>query len=125
MDCACIDIDLDEDGGRILSDVMLKARKRYQCEECQQWIEVGEKYSRESWADGRKVYMHRMCEGCRSVRDNLFCSWYYGMIWRLLEDEIIASDGDISQTAIGHLTPWARDKVCDMIEQYWDEWATE
>jgi len=57
---------------------------------------------------------------CHSVTEHLFCSWYWGQVWEML-NERIQETGEISWGKIAKLTQAAREKVCDMIEKIWED----
>lgn len=120
MECACIEVDYDG-ASELLSDTTPTARKAHKCCECYRIIPVGEQYRRESLAGDGTIDTYKTCLDCISVRNEFFCSWYYGMVWDDLACYIGDSDGDISESAIASLTPAARERVCRMIESCWEE----
>jgi len=122
MDCSCIYVEPEDGFVTVSSDQIIKrSRKNHKCDECRQVINLGESYRKEVFIfEGFNV--HRTCNTCLSVRETFFCDGIiYGEMWYLLREEIAIIDGDINQTCIASLIPSARNKVCDMIEKYWDD----
>ena len=121
MDCYC-QIDAYDDCGDCGNDNVAtyrKARKKHLCEECGRTIVPGEKYERFiKFYDG-SVYVYKTCLDCISVRDVLFCSWIFGQIWEDVRGQII--HGNIPEACITKLTKGARDKVCDMIDEWYED----
>ena len=123
MKCACTVSMGDEDERCILIEVRTpKARKFHSCDECHRLIHPKEEYRREILKYGSKFFHHKYCDNCLSIREVFFSSgWYYGMMWEQMTDFIGNVDGDISVSCLKMLTPTARDKVLDMMQEYWDE----
>lgn len=117
MECACIDVDVDESVREIIDKIVV-ARKNHECDECHRIIDYKTKYRLEVF-EYYGVGRHKTCLICNSVRTEMFCSFIYGQIWERLYDEIDATDGDLPQSHIAALIPGARAKVCDVIEEYW------
>lgn len=98
-----------------------KAIKLHSCNECNRIIQKDEHYRREILKFGSKLFHHKYCEDCLSVREVFFSSgWYYERMWEQMTDFIGESDGRISEHQITSITKIARDKILDMIEEYWD-----
>lgn len=124
MECSCISVDIDDYDEDLhytkMKDVI--SPKGYKCNECHTIIPANSKMEiivqGFSTIKGSKYTFHRTCETCLSMRVGLFCNFYMGMIWDTLWEEIIETDGDISQTKIAEMTKPARDKVCDMLDGY-------
>ena len=121
MDCSC---QIDGcDAWDVAHDYAITdptARKTHTCYECSRKIEPGEKYERfVSFGDG-SASTYKTCLDCLSVRDILFCRWIFGEIWQELQEQII-NGTKLSETCIAMLTKTARNRVCDMIEESWDE----
>lgn len=120
-DCSCIYVDY-EDSPRLYKANERTARKSHQCTECGREIEPGERYECAvgDWGDGLSVY--KTCADCLSVRNEFFCeSWIFTEVWERVGEHISDLSGNISERCIASLTPRARDHICDMIEEYWDE----
>lgn len=99
-----------------------KALKMHTCFECNRIIHKGEEYRREILKHGSKMFHHKYCEDCLSVREVFFSSgWLYGELWEQMTDFIGDVDGRISEYQLTQLTKDARDKVLDMMEEYWNE----
>jgi hypothetical protein len=132
--CACISIDTSEsydDGGHETRVAGIERK----CCECNRVIEVGEHYEA-AWGgyikydddDNEILYdvdEYETCVDCESIVDAFFCHGrlYYG-VWEMLNehlDEMVVFGNGISSSCIEPLTDAARAKVCDMIEERWDD----
>lgn len=99
-----------------------KARKLHSCDECHRLINKGEEYRREILKWGSKFFHHKYCEDCLSLREVFFSNgWYYTYLWEDMNDFIGKVDGKISEFQITQLTKSARDKVCTLMQEMWDE----
>ena len=119
MSCSCVYVDgyeLPE-----FSDSRIyKAKKDHVCTECYRKILPGEKYERVFGKWDGAVETYKTCSDCLSVRDVFFCgSWGYTSIWEDLYSHI--AEGSIDSDCLVALTPRAREKVCEMIEESWEE----
>jgi len=98
-----------------------KAQKMHQCDECFRIIHKGEEYRRDIMKLGAKLFHHKYCEDCLSVREVFFSSgWYFGELWEQFTDFVGDADGRLPEAQLLMLTKPARDKICDMIEEYWE-----
>ena len=122
MDCSCMidGYDVWESGAEGYSATQPTARKVHSCYECGREIAPGENYERYVAFGDDSASTFKTCLDCLSVRDLLFCTWVFGEIWQELQEQII-NGIRFSETCIAMLTKPARDKVCDMIEESWDE----
>jgi len=66
-----------------------------------------------------EFFVERMCMDCRSVTEHLFCGFTFGQVWEDLRDHLYDTGGEISWAKVAMLTPAAREKVCDIIENVW------
>lgn len=122
MDCACIGSNYDDGEWDFEpSETFPVARKRWKCDECGETIEVGKKYACFSGKEGGRWFLARTCMDCHSVTEHLFCGWIYGQVWSQLTEHLHESGGEVAWVEIAKLTPKAREKVCDMVERYWEE----
>jgi hypothetical protein len=126
MECACIGSDYDSVGWDFgPSETFPSAKKRWKCEECGEVISVGEKYACVSGKSDGDWFVLRTCMDCHSVTEHLFCGYISGCVWSQLSDHVYESGGEISWAKIAKLTPMARVKVCDLIEQLWEKRSVE
>lgn len=119
--CSCIYVG-DFDSPSFYSREMRKANREHKCSECSRPIAPGEQYenARGKWNEEFAVY--KTCRDCLSVRDEFFCDGYpHQGIWEAVTEHLHYCDGHISAASIAELTPAARDKVCDMIEEIWED----
>jgi hypothetical protein len=121
--CACVYVG-DYDGPEFCSTTHYVARQEHKCIECGRAIVKGERYEYVSGKWDGSMDVFKTCEDCESVRDAFFCDGFlYGGIWEYLGEhlrDVIAPHGaNVDSSCIIPLTPRARDKVCDMIEDIW------
>ena len=123
MSCTCeIDGDFYGNAPTVFTEANRKARKQHVCCECFRKIESGETYRDESGMWGGEFRTYKTCADCLSVRDVYFCSWTYGEIWEDVHGLIVDSDGQSFLDArLGKVTPAARAKICEQVEQWWEE----
>jgi DNA-directed RNA polymerase subunit RPC12/RpoP len=117
-----------DDGG----DEMRVAGPGHKCIECSREIETGEQYEF-SWGvkldDDEEVYesdKYTTCRDCSSMREAFFCEgWYIGRTWDDLGDhlyDVVRFGDSVSSDCLTQLTKPARDAVCDIIDEIWEEW---
>jgi len=121
MNCSTVSVDIDSYSTN-LSQSHPKARKDHRCGECRKTIVRGEVYLREVNIHDGRVITDKTCQDCVSIRNEFFREGYwYGQVIELLDEHVQESHGDISENCFAALTPGAREKVCGMIEDYWEE----
>ena len=121
MECACIENDFDGPYVEILTDKIRRARKCHTCNECRREISPGEHYRYESYADDGRVDHHKTCADCNSIRIEMFCgSFCYGDILSEVREYVSDANGDIPEDCLVALTPNARGRICEMIEEVWE-----
>jgi len=120
MECACIDADVD-DFVNVLSNTYPKVRKGHRCGECGRDIKKGETYRLEKMSFEGTADTAKTCIDCDSVRTHLVCSFYYGDVWELVRESFKDAPDAIPYAKIGQLTPAARDMVCEIIEDIWQD----
>lgn len=121
MECSCT-ISIDHDGGPAChKEKIVTARKAHRCYECFKDILPGEKYEYVSgiWDGSPSTY--KTCLDCKSIRDTFFDSWTYTEVWSNFQDEFGYSGSDIPESCISELTPGARARVCEFIENGWED----
>lgn len=120
MDCAAFDADVD-DFSVILITHTPKARKPHKCGECNRTIEPGEKYLLEKELYDGNVSTCKTCWDCKSVRDHLVGSFYWGQMWELVEECIDDCGSNQPWSKIGNLTAAAKRRVCAIIDRLWED----
>lgn len=81
IDCCCVDVD---EGVDFDCHAVRKARKAYQCDECNEAIRPGERYEYTSTLYDGDWSCFRTCLPCVGIRRDFFgCGFYYG---RMRED---------------------------------------
>lgn len=119
MGCTCIYTETMNNGPVCFSECTPTAKKNHECCECGRIINTGEKYRVESGVWDGEPARFKTCIDCISIRDAFFCNGYiYTQILEDLDNHIQDSDGQISSEAIALLTPDARDRVLDMLDEY-------
>jgi hypothetical protein len=102
---------------------IVKARKSHVCNECGREIAVGEKYEYVFgvWEGDPGVY--KTCSDCLSARSVFFCggTWLYGQIWGLIYEALQESLDYIMLGQFDDLTPEARRRVVDYIDECFEE----
>lgn len=125
MNCSCVAIENDG-SSEVLSKKNRIARKRHKCYECGVAINIGDVYENFVGISEGDFFQSKTCLDCLSIRDEFFCgSWSFGMILSDLRDHIDEMDGEISSSCIIELTKTAKDRVCDLIEDYWSQWEDD
>lgn len=121
MSCSCVYVDDgDYERPEFVDERVVEARKKHVCTECRREIVPGEKYERASGKWDGCIETYKTCMDCISVRDAFFCGSYgYSAIWQDLYEHILCGPVDVE--CLVALTPAAREKVCDMIEESWEE----
>ena len=119
MECACISASID-DAAEVLSRKKITAKKHHKCCECGIQIEPGSQYWYEKIICDGYHDRYKTCLDCMSVREHLFCDFYYEMIWETVREFIEEHPEDLPWAKISRLTPVARDKVCAIIEEAWE-----
>jgi hypothetical protein len=120
-ECGCIYVDPDHRTEDLQWKIVV-ARKRHSCDECGEAIEPGVKYERYVGIDDGKLFTHKTCGGCLSIRDAMFCSgWCWGMVIEATENYVFDVRGEISSDCLLSLTPAARLRIIGIIDQLWNE----
>jgi hypothetical protein len=120
-DCSCIYVG-DYDPAEVYVQKTLKARKTHQCGECGRDILSKEHYER-TWGiwDGMHN-TYKTCADCLSARKEFFCEgWIHGEIWCNIGEHISEIRGELSGDCLVALTPAARARVCEIIEDCWED----
>ena len=126
MECSCsVEVDCNGDAPLIHKAKIVKARKDHQCCECYKKIIPGEKYEyvKGKWNFGFAV--HKTCLDCKSIRDTFFDSWVYTEVWDCFQNDFGDIDSIVPESCIAELTPIAKNKVCDFIEDGWEQFKLE
>jgi hypothetical protein len=121
MECSCT-INVDHDGGPSFHNENIQtARKKHRCYECLKDILPGEKYEYVSGVWDGDFMVYKTCLDCKSIRDTFFDSWFYTQVWENFQDEFGYHDSVVPESCIAELTPGARDRVCEYIENSWED----
>ena len=123
--CECqIDIDVDHLPG-FQKITECTAKKLHKCGECDRDIILGEScFYTASKSDGH-FWTFKTCADCESIRDALYCGgWEYGELFTEVWNHI-TEGSKIPDDCLLAMTPDARGNVCNMIQEYWDEWCND
>jgi hypothetical protein len=127
-DCSCIYIDCG-DGPTWYREAMVRPNtNQLRCRECGKFFSPLEKHERVilKWDFYPESRMYRTCTDCVSIRDAFFCEGYhYTRIWEDVWEHVCNTDGYIESSCFTSLTPGARNKLCDLIEKYWEDHPEE
>jgi ribosomal protein S27E len=120
MECSCA-IDVYDDDCEPVSLLQISertARKNHVCQECRREIRPREKYEYVSYLLDGKFYQEKTCADCHSARKQFYPRGGHcpGGLWVDIENEI-AETGEIPESCIAQLTPAARARLCDLIEE--------
>lgn len=126
MDCSCgIDVDYGDYGAPTLyTERIHTARKKHICGECRRKIVPGEKYENVTGQWDGEFATHKTCLDCLSLRDEFFSNgWGFGAVWSDFTDTISDWDYEVPEDCISALTSAARERVCQIIEYGWEDYA--
>jgi hypothetical protein len=120
MECACSNIDVDNDGTyQLCSYAETIARKDHICGECHRIITSGEKYERFTGMFDGKFYTEKTCGDCLSLRKNFFSGFFFKCLWEEWRENMEYCWYQIPEAKLAALTPAARAKCCEAIENWW------
>lgn len=126
MECDCaMDCDFDGESPDFSERKMVKARKKHTCSECGQIIIKGTEYELIKGCWNGVFHTNKTCPDCLSMREVFFNTFFFGAIWGDMWMKVVDVGGDIPESCISQLTPVARDKVCDLIEEVWGDMSYE
>jgi hypothetical protein len=116
-------IDIDHDSGpECSSERTIVARIEHECCECDRTIEKGEAYElvRGKW-DGM-FNEFKTCMDCQSAKEVFCCSFIYTRLWEDLRSILFETGSELpSADCMMSLTKRARDMMCDLLEECWEE----
>jgi hypothetical protein len=114
MECACIEsYDFDCEA-EFHTEKEVKARKTHICYECGREINKGEIYEKVFGKWDGLTHTYKTCFDCLSVRNEFFCSWYYGQVWSDLKEYL--TPGECLDKAMLKITERSRGKILDIID---------
>lgn len=119
--CSCVYVE-GEAIYQTIEDKTVRARKCHTCCECGRQIRPGEKYHYFVGKLDMSRGIHKTCADCVSILNVFFCEGrIFGDMLEMLADHIRELDGNVSETCIAPLTEAAKDLVCQMIQEVFDE----
>ncbi len=104
-----------------------KARKEHICGECSYKIQPGQiyldaKYKSSDGLNGDSWITHKVCPSCNALIEAFFCDGYiFGGVLESLYEHLQDQGGGVSEKCLRTLPEAARHRVCDMIEEVWDD----
>jgi hypothetical protein len=120
-DCSCVYCEPDS-YPEPYTQIVRTARKTHICTECGSKIKPGDKYENFTgkWNGGFDTY--KTCPVCLELREAFFCmGYFYEQVLEFLWEHIRDVGGQIDSDCLLELSPKARYKVFDMIEEYWED----
>jgi hypothetical protein len=123
MNCDCV-VSFDNYGKlpELFVKKEIKARKEHICIECKRIIKPSEIYEKNVGKWDGEISIYKVCRDCISIRKMFFKDgFYFGEIYQDLITFLREIDGEVSSDCIKKLTPNARAKVCDMLEEIWKD----
>lgn len=120
-DCSCIYVG-DYEHPECYNNREVTARKEYQCCECGKKILPSHKYRyiTGKWEGNWDVY--KMCAICDEIIDAFFCEGFlFGYLHEYLWEHVFDFQGEIAGECLAGLSSGAREVLCDLIEQYWED----
>jgi hypothetical protein len=120
-DCSCVYVSLDcGERPAFHSSTKPIARVTHVCNECDAPINPGEQYERSVGCWDGEFTMFKTCPVCLELRGAFFCEgWFYGCLYEDLRQHL--QDTGLIPGCLVELSPAARDVVCDMIEEQWED----
>lgn len=123
MECS-MNIDMDCYDGyyeTIEQKIIESSGEKVVCGECRAVIEKGQNYEKYVGEIDNEINTHITCSDCLSMRDTFFYSFTFRNIWEDLEGEFDQIDYEVPEACLRDLTPKAREKVCGLIEEFWED----
>lgn len=121
MGCSCeVDVyDYDYEPVELWRRASRKANKNHKCHECGREIVKGEKYEHVSYMHDGRFYADKTCADCLSAIGQFYPKGGYctGLLWDEIRNHIVEWREDVPEDCIIELTPLAKSKVCDLIEE--------
>lgn len=105
---SCLVDVVDDYFAEFYQDRTPKAKKEHRCGECGSIVKIGESYEY-AVIKGDDFYYAKTCLICKEIRDQFCCSWYYGMVWEDIMEEI-DNQGDLNIGCLDGLSKEAVDK---------------
>lgn len=138
--CSCIYCDVS-DGGYAL-DRFVEAIEERKCGECNRVINKLDKYNYIIWWEYdycedcddfisecscvEPDSTHYVCNDCQSIINLFYCDgFYFGRVIERLQDHVSDVGDRVLSCDMRALTKRARDIVCDLVEEYWEDTAEE
>lgn len=115
MDTCVFDVDIEEHND-FFKERIVVARKDHTCCECRNTIHPGEKYEYVFLVSDSKTYTYKTCSLCFEIRNALFCSWFYTMLWEELWERE-RWDGGIPMCTLNGLSRQAIERLSDFFDE--------
>lgn len=95
-----------------------RAAKPSACPECRRPINTGDWYYSHTTFIDSIIYNAKNCEDCQQIIDTFFANdWMYGNVWEDLESYFEYNwQEDLPTSCIVKLSPYNRDRVCDLLQ---------
>ena len=124
MECSCaVDIcDYDCEPVVCLTHGVRKAKKTHKCRDCGRDINKGETYNYTKYLFDGKWFNDKACSDCQSAIDRFFPHGGYRELWMEIAEEVSSVEGEIPESCISELSLSAREKLCDIMDEYFDSY---
>ena len=124
MDCSCAVDTYNDDFETVscLSCGNRKAIKKHKCRECGREISKGERYNYTKYLFDGKWFNDKACSDCQSAIDRFFPHGGYRELWMEIAEEVSSVEGEIPESCISELSLSAREKLCDIMDEYFDSY---
>jgi hypothetical protein len=119
MSCGCLWDSSEGDQPEFHSEEWRKARKTYQCIECRNPIQRGDRYECFSGKWERRMHTYRTCAACQDIRQSLYCEggWTFGQLWEDVVEQIFRETGLTVECIDKLVTPEGK----RLLQQRWME----
>ena len=123
MECSCnADVGLDWEGTCWSGEREVKAAKNHRCYECGCEIKKGDRYRYHTVFGDGTAGNYKLCLACNAIAEIMFSNGFiFGQVIDDLQDYLRRSwRNDLPSNCISKLPAAARDRVCDILQE-WQE----
>jgi hypothetical protein len=122
MECSCsINSSYDYDSYEVFESKIMTSRKDHKCGECGKIILKGDLYERCRGLYDGHWYNHKTCKDCLSFRTSFFDNWSFESLWEDFQETMDDCGWQVPEKCLSKVTPATRTRICEMIEEYWEE----
>lgn len=114
----CIITNHDLVNTRFYHGIKAVSRIKDVCCECLCRVHPGDSYRKILIEHRGRVRVYRMCLDCASVADIICCNYHIGGLWQGVKRHLLTVPSSEHMMA---LTKAARDMICDIFDQRWNQ----